>query len=184
MAIRIYGNREIKTLPGEATRPTSARVREAVFNIWQGKLLDCRWLDLCAGSGAMGAEALCRGAAVVIGVEKSAAACRVVNQNWQKVAKSHQQFQVFNSDVVQWLNQGQINPSESPPFDHIYFDPPYAGGLYEPVLSQLAAYLTVSGEAAVEYSAAHWQPEQLPKDLEIVKEKRYGSTHLVFLRRR
>jgi 16S rRNA (guanine966-N2)-methyltransferase len=183
MAIRIYGNREIKTLPGEATRPTSARVREAVFNIWQGKLLDCRWLDLCAGSGAIGAEALCRGAAVVIGVEKSAAACRVVNQNWKKMAKFHQQFQVFNSDVVQWLNQGQINPSESPQFDHIYFDPPYAGGLYEPVLSQLAAYLSDQGEAAVEYSEAYWQPEQLPKDLEIVKEKRYGSTHLVFLRR-
>jgi 16S rRNA (guanine966-N2)-methyltransferase len=153
MAIRIYGNREIKTLPGEATRPTSARVREAVFNIWQGKLLDCRWLDLCAGSGAMGAEALCRGAAVVVAVEKSAAACRVVTQNWQKVAKAHQQFQVINSDVVRWINQQQADalesPSKSQPFDYIYFDPPYAEGLYEPVLSQLAAYLTVSGEAAV-----------------------------------
>ena len=75
MAVRIYGNREIKTLPGEETRPTSARVREALFNIWQGRILGCRWLDLCAGSGAMGAEALCRGAAEVVGIEKSGAAC-------------------------------------------------------------------------------------------------------------
>ena len=60
--MRIYGNRQLKTLPGQITRPTPARVREAVFNIWQGSVENCRWLDLCAGSGSMGAEALCRGA--------------------------------------------------------------------------------------------------------------------------
>ena len=52
--LRIYGNRPIKTLSGQATRPTPARVREAVFNIWQGSVQNCRWLDLCAGCGAMG----------------------------------------------------------------------------------------------------------------------------------
>ncbi|HEY9736425.1 MAG TPA: RsmD family RNA methyltransferase, partial [Trichocoleus sp.] len=67
MSLRIYGNRTIKTLPGEATRPTASRVREALFNIWQGRVDGCRWLDVCAGSGAMGAEALCRGAAEVVG---------------------------------------------------------------------------------------------------------------------
>jgi 16S rRNA (guanine(966)-N(2))-methyltransferase RsmD len=55
--MRIYGNRQLKTLPGQDTRPTVARVREAVFNIWQGTIADCRWLDLCAGTGSMGAEA-------------------------------------------------------------------------------------------------------------------------------
>ncbi|MGC1527063.1 MAG: RsmD family RNA methyltransferase, partial [Phormidesmis sp.] len=49
MGIRIYGNRAIKTLPGEATRPTSSKVREALFNIWQGRVAGARWLDLCAG---------------------------------------------------------------------------------------------------------------------------------------
>jgi len=57
--MRIYGNRPIKTLAGQLTRPTTARVREALFNIWQQKLSGCRWLDLCAGNGSMGAEALC-----------------------------------------------------------------------------------------------------------------------------
>ncbi|NES84802.1 MAG: hypothetical protein F6K10_27200, partial [Moorea sp. SIO2B7] len=70
--MRIYGNRQLKTLPGRSTRPTSARVREALFNIWQGTILDCRWLDLCAGNGSMGAEALCRGAKMVVGIEQSA----------------------------------------------------------------------------------------------------------------
>lgn len=50
--MRIYGNRPIKTLAGQLTRPTTARVREALFNIWQQKLSGCRWLDLCAGNGS------------------------------------------------------------------------------------------------------------------------------------
>ncbi|MER3475705.1 MAG: 16S rRNA (guanine(966)-N(2))-methyltransferase RsmD, partial [Leptolyngbya sp. ERB_1_2] len=70
MSLRIYGNRSLKTLPGQETRPTLARVREAVFNIWQGSIEQCRWLDLCTGSGSMGAEALCRGASIVIGIEQ------------------------------------------------------------------------------------------------------------------
>ena len=180
MAVRIYGNREIKTLPGEATRPTSARVREALFNVWQGRILCCRWLDLCAGSGAIGAEALCRGAAEVVGIEKSGAACEVVKQNWQKVARPEQQFEVIKGDVIQTLKRGLKG---TPLFDCIYFDPPYAGGLYEPVLGLLSQCLSPQGEVAIEYSEAHWRPNQLPASLEIVKEKRYGSTYLVFLRR-
>jgi 16S rRNA (guanine966-N2)-methyltransferase len=181
MAVRIYGNREIKTLPGEMTRPTSARVREALFNIWQGRILGCRWLDLCAGSGSMGAEALCRGASEVIGIEKSSAACRIVTQNWQKVAKPDQRFQVIEGDVVQQI-QRLVADGRSRLFDCIYFDPPYASALYHPTLSLLANLLSPRGEVAVEYSTAHWQADQLPINLEIVKEKRYGSTYLIFLR--
>ena len=175
MPVRIYGNREIKTLAGEATRPTSARVREAVFNVWQGRVLGCRWLDLCAGSGAMGAEALCRGAAEVVGIEKSRAACRIVQQNWQKVANAEQQQRVIKGDVVHQLKHldGQ--------FDLIYFDPPYAANLYQAVLSILPQRLAPMGEAAVEYGTGKWQPGQLPLGLQITKEKKYGSTHLVFL---
>lgn len=180
MPVRIYGNREIETLPGEATRPTSSRVREALFNIWQGRVSRCRWLDLCAGSGAMGAEALCRGAAEVVGIEKSGAACRIVQQNWQKVAKPEQRYRVIQGDVVRQMKQlGEPGSL----FDCIYFDPPYAGELYEPVISRLADYLSDRAEAAIEYSEAHWQPHNLPENLEIVKTKRYGSTSLLFLRR-
>jgi 16S rRNA (guanine(966)-N(2))-methyltransferase RsmD len=101
--MRIHGNRQIKTLPGLATRPTPARVREALFNIWQGNIIDCRWLDLCAGSGAIGAEALCRGAAFVLGIEQSSRACGIIQQNWQRVAQPEQKFQVLRGDVVQRL---------------------------------------------------------------------------------
>ena len=69
--MRIYGNRQLKTVPGQRTRPTSARVREALFNILaRSRITGCRWLDLCAGNGSMGAEALCRGASKVVGIEQ------------------------------------------------------------------------------------------------------------------
>lgn len=183
MAIRIYGNRAIKTLPGETTRPTSSRVREALFNIWHGRVLGARWLDLCAGSGAMGAEALCRGAAEAFGIEKSGAACRIVRENWQKVARSDQTLTVVRGDVVRQLEQlaTQVRSGARPTFDCVYFDPPYAGSLYQPVLKQVGSCLSDRAEIAVEYNETLWQPHA-PDSLEIVKEKRYGSTQLLFLR--
>ena len=134
----------------------------------------------------MGAEALGRRAAEVVGIEKSGAACRVVRENWQMMAGQGQQFWVLKGDALRMLKQiKDSSPKEAQTggFDRIYFDPPYSGELYVPVLKQLAWFLSPQGEAAVEYSAAQWQPSNLPVDLEAVKEKRYGSTNLIFLRR-
>jgi 16S rRNA (guanine966-N2)-methyltransferase len=175
MSLRIYGNRLIKTLPGQETRPTLARVREALFNIWQGTIADCRWLDLCTGSGSMGAEALCHGAKLVIGIEQSSRACAVIQQNWQQVAKADQTFQVMRGDVVHRLGSlvGQ--------FDRLYFDPPYTSELYLPVMKAIAHHqlLSPTGELAVEHSpGASFEIS----DLEICRQKRYGNTALTFYR--
>lgn len=130
----------------------------------------------------MGAEALSRGADEVVGIEKSGAACRVVKENWQKIAKEDQRYQLVKGDVTQLIK------AVSGSFDLVYFDPPYAGGLYEAVLSWVGSQglLTSEGEIAVEYGGGHWQPSDLPESvltrLDIVREKRYGSTHLVFFR--
>ncbi|MEB3291406.1 MAG: 16S rRNA (guanine(966)-N(2))-methyltransferase RsmD [Leptolyngbya sp.] len=174
--LRIYGNRALKTLPGEATRPTSARVREALFNIWQGRVAGCRWLDLCAGSGAMGAEALCRGAAEVVGIEQSAAAYALVRNNWQSVAQPDQVLRLFKGDVV-----NQLSRLKHQPFDLIYFDPPYDSDLYGAVLDRVVRYglLTASGEIAVEHGTQGWQPTDIP-GLTLVRQKRYGTSHLAF----
>lgn len=174
--LRIYGNRLLKTLSGEATRPTSARVREALFNIWQGRVLGCRWLDLCAGSGAMGAEALCRGATEVVGIEQASEAYAVVRENWQRVAQPDQIIRLFKGDVIK-----QLSRLKHQPFDLIYFDPPYASDLYRPVLERIVGYglLTPTGEIAVEHSPQGWQPTAIP-GLTLVRQKRYGTTHLAF----
>lgn len=177
MSLRVYGNRQLKTLPGLATRPTPGLVRQAVFNIWQGKVEGCRWLDLCAGSGAMGAEALSRGAAFVLGIEKSKRACSIIRQNWQRIAKPEQQFQIIHGDVVQQL---KLPPSQAP-FDRIYFDPPYASELYSPVISTIAQLqlLALDGEMAVEYGRDRLMVQQ-PASLIICRQKVYGNTGLTF----
>lgn len=174
--LRIYGNRALKTLPGLETRPTSARVREALFNIWQGRIVGCRWLDLCTGSGAMGAEALCRGAAEVVGIEQSPHAYKITRENWQQVAQPDQVFSLFRGDVVK-----QLSRLHGQPFDCIYFDPPYASELYLPVLERVVALnlLSAEGEMAVEHHPDTW-PAIAIAGLDLVRQKHYGTTHLAF----
>jgi 16S rRNA (guanine966-N2)-methyltransferase len=176
--MRIYGNRQLKTLPGQLTRPTSARVREAVFNIWQGKIADCCWLDLCAGNGSMGAEALCRDAAVVIAMEQNPRACSIIKQNWQQVAQPYQQFQIVKGEVTVRLKN-----LVGKKFDFIYFDPPYASNIYNPVLEAIVSYelLTSDGEIAVEHNPKLWNATAF-SGLEICREKIYGSIALTFYR--
>lgn len=176
--MRIHGNRQLKTLPGLATRPTPARVREALFNIWQGEIAGTRWLDLCTGTGAIGAEALCRGAASVLGIEQSGRACTIIQLNWQQVAQGEQTFKVLRADVVQRLKmlRGQQ-------FDRIYFDPPYASNLYQPVLDTISQeeLLAPTGELAVEHSPSLWTAQPIPT-LEICRQKIYGNTAVTFYR--
>ncbi|MBP0015496.1 MAG: 16S rRNA (guanine(966)-N(2))-methyltransferase RsmD [Roseofilum sp. SBFL] len=175
MLMRIYGNRVIKTLPGSLTRPTVGRVREAVCNIWQGSIAGCRWLDLCAGSGSMGAEALCRGASWVVGIEQSSRACGVIRQNWQQMA-SPDQFQVLCGDVLK-----RVQRLEAESFDRIYFDPPYQSSLYQPVLEAIADLhlLCDTGELAVEHSPQLPPPDELD-GLEILRQKVYGNSAVTF----
>ncbi len=179
--IRIYGNRELKTLSGLETRPTPSKVRQALFNVWQGSITECRWLDLCTGSGAMGAEALCRGASKVIGIERSSAACKIIQANWLKVATSSQTCQLIQGEVVQ-----QLALLTGQQFDRIYFDPPYAGELYQPVMSAIDNYqlLAPTGELAVEHSpdpAISILPATL-ETLALCRHKNYGNTAISFYR--
>lgn len=177
MPLRIYGNRQLKTLPGQATRPTTGRVREALFNIWRGSIMGCDWLDLCAGNGVIGAEALCRGAQSVVGIEQSDLACRTLQQNWQQVARPEQTFQVMQGNILKLLPKlsGQQ-------FHHIYFDPPYQSGLYEPVMTAIAHYqlLALQGELAVEHAADASVAIAPVTGLTLRTQKKYGRTGLSF----
>lgn len=174
--LRIYGNRALKTLPGQTTRPTSARVREALFNIWQTKIFDCRWLDLCAGNGSMGAEALCRGAKEAVAIEKNGKACQIITENWQQVATQEQDFRVIRGDIT-----AKLKIFHNQQFDLIYFDPPYASNLYESVLKDVSTFklLANNGEIAVEHNPKQWQAKPI-EELQICRQKVYGNTALTF----
>jgi 16S rRNA (guanine966-N2)-methyltransferase len=176
MTLRIYGNRALKTLAGKDTRPTQSMVREALFNRWQAAIAQGRWLDLCAGTGAMGAEALCRGASTVIGIEQSARACSVIEQNWQQVVAEGQAFQLIRGDVVK-----KLPTLAGQQFDLIYFDPPYLSELYQPVLEAIANHnlLSENGELAVEHNPKR-SSFSTPTGLEVCRQKIYGNTALTF----
>ena len=174
--MRIYGNRQLKTVPGQRTRPTAARVREALFNIWHDRITGCRWLDLCAGNGSMGAEALCRGASRVVAIEQYPKACKIIEQNWQHLARPEQSYQVIKGDVLV-----KIKGLEGQQFDWIYLDPPYDSHVYLPVLKAIATLklVTPEGAIAVEHDPKLWQTKQV-LGLEIYRTKTYGNTTLSF----
>lgn len=117
----IHKNRTIVTPKGMATRPTSGRLREAVFNICQHYIEGARFLDLFAGSGAMGLEALSRGAsqATFIDTSKDSALCIQKNLDHMKLQK---QGRIYCGDVLQVLDR--LSKLEEH-YDIIFVDPPY-----------------------------------------------------------
>lgn len=174
--MRIYGNRLLKTLPGEQTRPTSARVREALFNIWQGRIKDTYWLDLCAGNGTIGAEALCREVSFLVGIEKHPKACKIIQENWQKVASPEQEFRILKGDIGE-----KIKDLKGEKFHFIYFDPPYGSNLYDSILRSIVELnvLAPEGEIAVEHDPKQWNTSEID-GLEMIRQKKYGNTYLTF----
>jgi len=152
---------------GLATRPTGDRVREAAFNLI-GPVDGARVLDLFAGSGALGLEALSRGAESVTFVESDKGACRTISENLEKLKLTG--ARVTCGDAVWALRQ------ESRPYDLILVDPPYeAWSELEPKLAQhLPRLLAAEGLLVVE-TGARTEPA-LP--LPIRTSRRYGSARL------
>jgi 16S rRNA (guanine(966)-N(2))-methyltransferase RsmD len=175
MSIRIRGKRTLKTLPGQVTRPTTAKVRAAVFNIWQFEIPGCRWLDLCAGSGSMGAEALTRGATTVVGIEQLRRACQLIQANWEQIHTPDQRIQVITAEVVTALR------SLPPAYDRIYLDPPYASDVYIPCLELISQrqLLATGGAIAAEHAAVAPLPLSIG-DLVQTQCRSYGKTSLSF----
>ncbi len=124
----------LKTLEGDATRPTTERVKEAIFSMIQFDLEGREVLDLFAGSGQMGLEAVSRGAKHAVLVDRSKDAVRIIEENVKKT-KLETDCTVRLSDSMDFIrrNRGQK-------FDIIFLDPPYASGLYQPVLEALAEF--------------------------------------------
>lgn len=128
--LRIIGgewrSRRLKFADAPGLRPTPDRVRETLFNWLQMKVPDARCLDLFAGSGALGFEALSRGAQEVVMVENHPVAAKALRENIALLGA--QNVVLVNDDAFRYLGR------EFAPFDLIFLDPPYRKGLLEPVL--------------------------------------------------
>ena len=106
--LRLISGRRLLSPRGSGTRPTTSRVREAVMNIVRPRLLDCRWLDLCSGSGVMACEAIERGARSVTAVEKDPRCASICERNLMEVAQSGSRradVTVVKRDLMIWLQQ-------------------------------------------------------------------------------
>jgi 16S rRNA (guanine(966)-N(2))-methyltransferase RsmD len=157
--------------PGAATRPTGDRVREAAFNLI-GPVDGAVVLDLFAGSGAMGLEALSRGAASAVFVDDAREACRTIDRNLDKLGLAG--ATVLCMDARRAL---QADAAAGRRYDLVLVDPPYGTfTTLQPLLaSQLPLVLAEDGLAVVETSAAE-EPGLAP--LELRKSRRYGSVRL------
>lgn len=173
------GGRRIDGPPGRGTRPTSDRVREALFSTL-GPLDDAVVVDLFAGSGALGLESLSRGAASALFVEKHAAAVRVLRKNVEALGL-RERAQIVSGDV-------QRGPrGELPPIDLLLVDPPYALVARASFVSSLAPWLTPDQLAEdarlVLEHARRDDPPELPEMGAPERSRRYGDTVLSFYRR-
>ncbi|GBD43397.1 Ribosomal RNA small subunit methyltransferase D [bacterium HR40] len=181
MSVRILTGRlkgrRIYVPRGQDIRPTSERTREALFDILAHgtpRLVGCRFLDLFAGTGAVGIEAWSRGAAEVVLVELERTARAVIERNLRTLDLP---------DTVRLLVADATNLGACPrPFDIVFLDPPWRSGQARPALERALAGGWIAPEARVIVELAAKEPFAPPLGLEIVDERRYGLARLVFLR--
>ncbi len=170
----------LKTIAGMDTRPTTDRIKETLFNMIHSDCIGCRFLDLFSGSGAIGIEALSRGAKHAVFVEKNARAAACIRQNLA-FTKLDGRAVVLQEDVFYTLSRmdGQ------PPFDLIFLDPPYHRDLEKRVLETLAHSTVADGhtliiaEAALDTGFDYLEPLGFTME----KYKKYKTNAHVFIKK-
>mgnify|MGYP002393218080 CR=1 FL=1 len=174
-------------VPKTGTRPTSDRVREAVFSTlgsW-GLVDGARVLDLYAGSGALGLEAASRGASTVVLVERHAPAAQVAGRNAKTVRAAFPPSGAPGIEVVRGSVQSFLEGADpARPWDVAFLDPPYDLAEHE-LADNLVALVPLLAEGAVvmvERSSRSPEPAR-PAGLDLIREKRYGETALWWLER-
>jgi 16S rRNA (guanine(966)-N(2))-methyltransferase RsmD len=162
---------------GAATRPTGARVRQTLFDVLAPRLPECRFLDLCAGSGGVGLEALSRGAARVVLVERARPALTAIRRNLE-AAGDRERVRVVPGDALEAIER-LMRAGER--FDVIFLDPPYESPLYEELLTQIGE--TPALEPGGLVVAEHFHKRVLPATigrLSHTRMVRIGDHRLTF----
>ncbi len=171
----------LKTMDGMNTRPTTDRIKETLFNMIQRDIYDCLFLDLFSGSGAIGIEALSRGAKKAWFVENNHQAVACIREN---VSKTHmeEKAEILECDVISAVNRlKQLKE----PLDYVFMDPPYDRELEKQVLMALKdveyidSYTTIIIEASIETDFSYVGG----LGYEIIKEKTYKTNKHMFIKR-
>ncbi|PTX58080.1 16S rRNA (guanine966-N2)-methyltransferase [Litoreibacter ponti] len=158
-------------------RPTTDRIRESLFNVLAGgrygdPLTGARVLDLFAGTGALGLEALSRGADRVCFVENGRAGFRLLSKNIGKL-RAAEQTNILSTDAT------RLPPNPYKPFDLVFLDPPYGQNLGAKALLQARAQGWLTDDALVIWEEE--APQAAPDGFSLIEHKTYGGTHVTFL---
>lgn len=181
--VRIIGgkwrSRQIKVMSHPGLRPTPDRVRETLFNWLIGKVVDARCLDLFAGSGVLGFEALSRGAKQVIFVDKYVSVVKAIKDTALRLG-AMSQCEVVLSDALPWLKRAQ--DTHVAPFDLIFLDPPFASPLLMKSMDLLAKSSLVTNQTLIYMEAPQTiDIDKLPSNWQLLKHKVAGEVayHLI-----
>lgn len=170
----------LKTIEGMDTRPTTDRIKETLFNMLQPYMADCRFLDLFAGSGAIGIEALSRGADCCVFVEQQRKAAECIRDNL-KFTRLDGQARVMVMDAVSAIRK----MDREAPFQCIFMDPPYKKNLELDVLRALQGTSLIDEDTLIIVEASldtTWEQVET-MGYQIVKEKRYKTNQHLFLKK-
>jgi len=168
--------RQIIAPTGRETRPTLDRVRESLFGILQFSLEGARVLDLYAGSGSLGLEALSRGAVHAVFNDQSRACCEVVRENLRTLGFSER------AAVLQLDALAAVDRLAGQAFDIVFLDPPYRAGAQEALRALFLRGLVAPGGQAVVEHAWKEPPQEMPGAFLRVDTRKYGDTGLSFFR--
>ena len=182
-----FKGRRLKTIKGSEVRPTADRVKEALFRVFGEQVVETDFLDLCAGTGNIGLEALSQGAKSITFVDSNYHCIRIIESNLEMCGfdRKHPQVRLIHLDARKAL--AQLGKRKAT-FDLIYFDPPYASKIHESCLRQIAEgeLLSPTGVLVIEHrkvKEADWTESLILDELVLSRQKRYGDTMLSFYRR-
>lgn len=172
---------KLYTLEGKNTRPTLDRVKESLFNIIQARIPESIFLDLFSGSGAIGLEAVSRGAKKTILCEKEKEAIQIIKKN---IEKTH-----FENQVVLYPLSFEkvLEDKIKETVDIVYIDPPYKTNYVYEALRRMIAKEYIKEETMIiietdEEERIKKQLEDL--EIEIIDQRRYGRAHLIFVKKK
>ncbi len=178
-----FRGRKLKSPPTLQTRPTSDRLRETLFNILAPRITGARFLDLCAGTGAVGIEALSRGAAQVTFVDESRKMRTLIEANLEALEVDEDEIEIVTAEASDVLRRRIMK--QAGVFDIIFFDPPYAAD-YEQLLNYLgestASLLSQNGIVIVEHSSKNVLNEEFG-ELKRCRVLKQGDSSLSFYER-
>lgn len=170
--------RILQAVPGKDTRPTTDKVKESVFNILQFRLYDAAMLDLFAGTGQMGIEALSRGAAKTVFVDRAPKAISIIRKNIAAARVENR------AEVLQMTYQQALQQLKGQKFDILFLDPPYGGELLNSALNAVESFDILSTDGIIICESSVEDTIVCPDAFCVYRTYEYGTIRLTALCRK